>query len=109
MNDKVIALIDMDCFYVQVTEPSDRKRNNCIEGGGKGKALTEGGASCSGSGFDIFLCKLKFEEIFHSVQEVEGWRDNSSELRSEGKGGDSADERGRCQREMPGHCAGACA
>ena len=28
MNDKVIALIDMDCFYVQVTEPSDRKRNN---------------------------------------------------------------------------------
>ena len=52
MNDKVIALIDMDCFYVQVTEPSDKKEK-IIEGGGKGKALTEGGTSCSGSGFEF--------------------------------------------------------
>ena len=30
MNDKVIALIDMDCFYVQVTESNDQieKKSN---------------------------------------------------------------------------------
>ena len=44
----------------------------------------------------VLNLKLKFESTFHSVQEVEGWRDYSSELRSEGKGGDSADERRRC-------------
>ena len=52
MNDKVIALIDMDCFYVQVNESRKHQiviyRN--IEGGGKGKAITQGGACCRGSG-----------------------------------------------------------
>ena len=28
MNDKVIALIDMDCFYVQVTELKNRETEN---------------------------------------------------------------------------------
>ena len=82
MNDKVIALIDMDCFYVQVNESRKHiiERDRNFEGGGKGKALTEGGASCSGSGFELFISKFKFESNFRSVQEVEGWRHYSSEL-----------------------------
>ena len=53
MNDKVIALIDMDCFYVQVIESRNNQieRDRNIEGGGKGKAITQGGACCCGPGF----------------------------------------------------------
>ena len=57
MNEKVIALIDMDCFYVQVADMTipQKKTHNliinlCNQGGGTGKACSERGSSCGGSG-----------------------------------------------------------
>ena len=57
MNEKVIALIDMDCFYVQVANVTiPHKRHNLkvkpqpLQGGGTGKACSERGSSCGGSG-----------------------------------------------------------
>ena len=57
MNEKVIALIDMDCFYVQVANMTipQKKHNSKVKpqpplGGGTGKACSERGSSCGGSG-----------------------------------------------------------